>query len=876
MSALVTMRWTSPWIVSGSARPGTNSLNRNSVPIGSGRARLDERAAARDVLGVVGEERVEPLVFDLELDRPARLAASLVARVLARPRLTLARPGLTSHGDRRPACVAPLDLARRSRSSARRRRWAACRCSACSASSSRVVAAVFAAIVRARSRRRRSRASSSATPAPDRARAYAGRARRAARRWRERRLAVAIALVPGVDRRGPRALGADLRLVVRHAWRTLAMPVATAALARRARPRDRRRSSAPRAVSLVRRIAQRARVVASSCSRAALWRFYARAAGVHLQRRSSATSPATCTTRTSSSARRSCGRGSSSSRGWSRSSRWSRRGSTCRRIRVRWLRAAAAAAALGALALARRVALAGALVLHADAGALGYAIDADDIAGRARRPRSRPTHFIIHYAQHAGDRARHRADRRGSRVPLRRGRRRSSAWRPAGKLDVVLLREPRSEGAAGSARATSRWPSRGATRSTSITARSRTRRCATRSRTRSRARSAIRSFGVAAQRVAGCRSSSTPGLIEGLAVALDWPGGYDRLTPHEAVRAMQAIGHRAVDRRAAVAAVLRGVVGARLHDRRLVPALPARHATAPRSCARCISSGGDFEAAYGKSLDDARGRVARDDRDDRAAAGRRSRRTRERFRGGSVFARPCPHAIAARARARGGRARRRRSRRARSRSCATSARDAPEEPRYRLELGDCLAGGDDAERAEARRDCGRAIADDAPASRRSLRAEALERLARVVGRRGDFARGARAARRRRASCRSTPTSGASSTPSRSRSITTGTAGPALRGYFFGRRARRRSRGRGSRSLAEPELGLRRTTCSACSAATPATGEAAAAELDAALALGLPGRDFVENARAQARDRGVPRRRHGRRARARSRRCAAPA
>ena len=31
---------------------------------------LDECSTARDVLGVVGEERVEPLVFDLQLDRP--------------------------------------------------------------------------------------------------------------------------------------------------------------------------------------------------------------------------------------------------------------------------------------------------------------------------------------------------------------------------------------------------------------------------------------------------------------------------------------------------------------------------------------------------------------------------------------------------------------------------------------------------------------------------------------------------------------------------------------------------------------------------------------------------------------------------------------
>src|SRR6185503_12556972 len=38
---------------------------------------LDECPTARDVLGVVGEERVEPLVLDLELDRTANVEASL-------------------------------------------------------------------------------------------------------------------------------------------------------------------------------------------------------------------------------------------------------------------------------------------------------------------------------------------------------------------------------------------------------------------------------------------------------------------------------------------------------------------------------------------------------------------------------------------------------------------------------------------------------------------------------------------------------------------------------------------------------------------------------------------------------------------------------
>ena len=43
---------------------------------------LDEGAAPRDVLGVVGEERVEPLVFDLELDRTPRVDTTIAIGVI--------------------------------------------------------------------------------------------------------------------------------------------------------------------------------------------------------------------------------------------------------------------------------------------------------------------------------------------------------------------------------------------------------------------------------------------------------------------------------------------------------------------------------------------------------------------------------------------------------------------------------------------------------------------------------------------------------------------------------------------------------------------------------------------------------------------------
>ena len=92
-------------------------------------------------------------------------------------------------------------------------------------------------------------------------------------------------------------------------------------------------------------------------------------------------------------------------------------------------------------------------------------------------------------------------------------------------------------------------------------------------------------FGVAARRVLGVPVFISPGLIEGLAVAVDWPGGYDRLTPHEAVRAMQVMGKQPTIAHAAVAAVLLGVVGDAATRR------PAR------SCASCSTRYGAPSAA---------------------------------------------------------------------------------------------------------------------------------------------------------------------------------------------------------------------------------------------------------------------------------------
>ena len=233
-------------------------------------------------------------------------------------------------------------------------------------------------------------------------------------------------------------------------------------------------------------------------------------------------------------------------------------------------------------------------------------------------------------------------------------------------------------------------------------------------------------FGVASRRVAGVPVMVSPGLIEGLAVAIDWPSGYERLTPHEAVRAMQAMGYTPTIRQLLSLQFL-AVSSARSYStagsfmRFLLDTYGAP------SLRKLYSSGGDFEGAYGKS-------IAQLETEWRTMIGKIElppdvvEGTRERFRAGSVFARPCPHANAARrekavdALASGNRGDAIRLMRA-------ICKDAPDEPRYKLELGDFLYGGSDDERGEAK-SLWTTIADSINATT-SIRADAYERLARA-------------------------------------------------------------------------------------------------------------------------------------------------
>jgi len=222
-----------------------------------------------------------------------------------------------------------------------------------------------------------------------------------------------------------------------------------------------------------------------------------------------------------------------------------------------------------------------------------------------------------------------------------------------------------------------------------------------------------------------------PGLIEGLAVAVDWPGSHPSMTPHQQMRAMELLGF-APDVRAVLSVRFLALASSRGYTAAgsFVRFLLDRHG--PAALRRLYRSGGDFEGVYGVGLDQltAEWRTmlagVTVPAGDLAAA-------RERFRTPGVFSRPCPHAVAARANraARllaGGR------RGAAVKLLRRICRDAPDEPRHRMMLADVLDGGEPGERAEARAIYrGFAAGQAGPV----VAAESLVRLARIAAADGD-------------------------------------------------------------------------------------------------------------------------------------------
>jgi len=234
-------------------------------------------------------------------------------------------------------------------------------------------------------------------------------------------------------------------------------------------------------------------------------------------------------------------------------------------------------------------------------------------------------------------------------------------------------------------------------------------------------------FEVSAGRVLGIPVYFNVGLIEGTAVAADWPDHFNKpLTPHQSVKAMLELG-------------MPQPVG-RLFSTGFLSLSSARSYTLAGSYLRFLldrygverlqavyRSGGDFVAAYGKSMAALTGEW-RDVIEATVLPEGAAQVIRERFRHKAIFNRPCPHAIA-RARdsmaedvAEGDVA-----------SAIATARNVcsqvPAEPRYQLSLASLLQhDGKDSEATEIYR----RIASDSESISASLRAKALFELASVA------------------------------------------------------------------------------------------------------------------------------------------------
>jgi hypothetical protein len=334
---------------------------------------------------------------------------------------------------------------------------------------------------------------------------------------------------------------------------------------------------------------------------------------------------------------------------------------------------------------------------------------------------------------------------------------------------------------------------------------------------------------------------ANPGLIEGLAVAIDWPGGYERPTPHEAVRAMQDLGVQpAIGQLLSLqffsVSSARGYMTAGSFLRFLLDGYGAEKLRA------LYRTGGDFEAAYGAPLADLEagwrtmiGKIE-------LPAGS-SDAQRERFRGGSVFARPCPHAIAAR-RERALRAYVTGDRKTAVNLLRHVCDDAPEEPRNRMELGDMLVAGDAAEHQEAA-SIWTSLARDTENVTSTLRVEVLERLAREAAARGD--RAGVEARIKEASALPIDSNERRQLDAEVFALAhRGAAAAPLYAYFFVPTPIDNAMIAQWAVVAEPDLGFAHYLLG-LQRLTLGLWTAAADELDRALALGLPGPLFVRNA-----------------------------
>jgi hypothetical protein len=345
---------------------------------------------------------------------------------------------------------------------------------------------------------------------------------------------------------------------------------------------------------------------------------------------------------------------------------------------------------------------------------------------------------------------------------------------------------------------------------------------------------------VSARRVARVVPIPNPGLIEGLAVATDWPGRYDTLTtPDQATRVMSLEGQEpALDALLSLGFLSESSARAYTTAGSFLHFLLERYG-APR-LRDLYRSGGDFAAAYGRS----RAELEKEWRQMIAATPvppDALELGKEAFRRGGVFEVPCPHAVAA----------------LRSRAIDLDSADDhrgavslmrevcaddPSEPRYQLELADLLWQGDADEVAEARA-IDRRLAADTDEVTAPLRAQALATLGEHAAKDGDLTTAEDALAR------------AAALPAgagRKRALAAelialrdrGPAGPVYRAYFFttGDKLALAT----AMTAIEPERGLA-FYLRGLQRAAKEDHTGAADDLARGLALGLPGPLFVSNA-----------------------------
>ena len=241
-------------------------------------------------------------------------------------------------------------------------------------------------------------------------------------------------------------------------------------------------------------------------------------------------------------------------------------------------------------------------------------------------------------------------------------------------------------------------------------------------------------FHVSVQPFLGMPVLFNVGLIEGIAVASDWPDHFTKeLTPHQSVKALAELG------------MLPPIEN--LMSVGFFSFSPAQSYTVAGSFLRYLydehggvgplstlyRTGGDFFRAYGRPFTDLAVRwlrmIERIELPEGAAEV-----VRERFRHRSIFRKVCPHAIARKRQIVSQLERAGRTREA-IRVARSICSDSPGEPRYQIQLADLLSRSGEPDKAAAIYD---AIAAEENTVSSSLRAQALLRRIDQAARDGDF------------------------------------------------------------------------------------------------------------------------------------------